>query len=138
MPDVFVLDACALIAFLNGEAGAERVSDLFERAIDGEVEIKILAINLCEVFYDGLRVGGEKAARMILETVGGLPIIVEREIDNFLIKYAGKFKVEENLSLADAFALALVKKVRGVLVSTDHHEFDSIVEKGVAQVFWVR
>ena len=41
MNGVFVLDACALIALLAGEPGAEKVRDIINDAVDGNVTLKI-------------------------------------------------------------------------------------------------
>lgn len=48
----YVLDASAMIAFLRGEQGAERVSEVLSNP--GNV-CCAHAINLCEVFYDTLQ-----------------------------------------------------------------------------------
>ena len=46
MSDTFILDACALIALLAGESGAENVRKIIQDAIDGNVIVKINQINL--------------------------------------------------------------------------------------------
>ena len=51
MNTLFILDACALIALLAGEPGAEKVRNLIQDAIGGRVTIKINQINLLEVYY---------------------------------------------------------------------------------------
>ena len=59
---VYVLDACAVIALLYGEEGSEEVMALLE---EPENRCRIHALNLCEVFYDGLRRGNlSDAARV--------------------------------------------------------------------------
>jgi predicted nucleic acid-binding protein len=47
-------------------------------------------------------------------------------------------KVEERVSFADAFALALAERLSVPLVTTDHHEFDPIEEKGHFRFLWLR
>src|SRR5947209_8116006 len=49
-----VFDACAVIAMLRGEEGAETAASLL-----GEPKnlCRLHAVNLCEVYYDGLRRG---------------------------------------------------------------------------------
>ena len=51
MNSLFILDACALIALLAGEKGAEKVRDIIQDAIDGKITVKINQINLLEVYY---------------------------------------------------------------------------------------
>jgi PIN domain nuclease of toxin-antitoxin system len=45
----FVLDACALIAYLNDEEGAVHVETRLLEATDGKAAVFISAINVCEV-----------------------------------------------------------------------------------------
>ena len=46
----YILDACALIAVLNKEDGAEFVRDLIDKANDNAVSISMNIINLLEVY----------------------------------------------------------------------------------------
>jgi predicted nucleic acid-binding protein len=46
--------------------------------------------------------------------------------------------VEERISFADAFALALAERLNIPLVTTDHHEFDAIERKGHFRFMWLR
>jgi PIN domain nuclease of toxin-antitoxin system len=47
----YVLDACALVAVLKGENGAEAVDDLFQRAVQGDAALSMSIVNLLEVYY---------------------------------------------------------------------------------------
>jgi len=51
LSDTFILDACALIALLAGEPGAETVKRIIQNAINGDITVKINQINLLEVYY---------------------------------------------------------------------------------------
>ena len=51
MKSVFILDACAVIALLAGEQGAENVKALVQDAIEEKITIKMNQINLLEVYY---------------------------------------------------------------------------------------
>ncbi len=44
--EIYVLDACALIAFFNDEPGAEKMETLLERAALHEVTIVMSVVNL--------------------------------------------------------------------------------------------
>ena len=46
MNDIFILDACALIALLAGENGAENVKRIIQDAVNGDITVKINQINL--------------------------------------------------------------------------------------------
>ena len=47
MSNLFILDACALIALLNAEAGGEKVKTLLE---DTENEIYMHLVTLCKIY----------------------------------------------------------------------------------------
>ena len=136
--DIYVLDACALIVFFNDECGAEKVSQLFEEADLGQIDLIMSVVNLCEVLYDRLKAKEPEAALDLLEDVRLLPISIYRNIGDDLLAEASKFKVEWEVSLADAFALGLARLMEGKLISTDHHELDVIDESGLIQFYWLR
>jgi uncharacterized protein len=134
----YVIDACALIALVNREPGHEVVIDLLRKAEEGTVTACMHAVNLCEVFYDCLRTSGARTADTLLKTIDGMPLIIVDRIDNRLLREAGKIKVAERLSLADAFAAGLANMLNALLVTADHHEFETIAEKGMVKVHWIR
>lgn len=57
MNDVYVLDACSIIAFLAEESGAEKVKELFYQSAENKIELIMNKINLLEVYYDIYKVG---------------------------------------------------------------------------------
>jgi len=136
--DIYILDACALIAYFNDEDGAENISQLFEEANLGQIDLIISVVNLCEVFYDRLKAKDAEIALDFFEDIKLLPVSICRNIGDDLIAEASKFKVEWKVSLADAFALGLARLMGGKLVSTDHHEFDVIAESGLVKFYWLR
>ncbi|GHT89516.1 hypothetical protein FACS1894137_18900 [Spirochaetia bacterium] len=82
----YVLDACALIAVLNAEEGAEKVRDLLEKADNGEVAVLMHRANLLEVYYDRWKAISVKVAEYTLRTIHASPIkIVEPDSDVFLL-----------------------------------------------------
>ena len=74
-----VLDACALIAFLNNEPGSEVVAAVLQEAPSVEISV----VNLLEIAYDAVRRSGDpQSAREILDTVQQLPINIHWDIAN--------------------------------------------------------
>jgi PIN domain nuclease of toxin-antitoxin system len=51
----YILDACALIAYLNKEPEALKVKLLFERTDTEDIFIFISVFNLVEVYYDFIK-----------------------------------------------------------------------------------
>ncbi|MCL2125584.1 MAG: PIN domain-containing protein [Oscillospiraceae bacterium] len=60
----YVLDACALLALLRNEPGADIVADALNAAVNGDAEIIMNKVNLLEVYYDLYRaLGKDKQTR---------------------------------------------------------------------------
>jgi uncharacterized protein len=131
----YCLDACAVIAYLRGEPGAEILKGIIE---DPRSLLAMHVCNLGEVYYDFLRADGVEASQTAWTNTLELPLELRRDVDDAFIKRVGTIKVEERVSFADAFALALSERLRVPLVTTDHHEFDSIAQKGRLQFLWLR
>ena len=58
MKKVYVLDACALIAFLNDEVGAQFVETLLSEATAQDVDLVMNRVNLLEIYYGVYRDDG--------------------------------------------------------------------------------
>ena len=95
------LDACAVIAYLRNEAGAEVLKELIERPTT------FLAMHVCnlgEVYYDFFRDDGLTAAQTAWTNTLALPLLLRRDADDAFVQRVGVIKVEEHISFADAFA----------------------------------
>ena len=117
------LDACAVIAYLRQEAGAEVLKEIIERP---NTFLAMHVCNLGEVYYDFFRDDGLAAAQTAWANALALPLALRRDADDTFIQRVGVIKVAERVSFADAFALALAERVHVPLITTDHHEFDAI------------
>ena len=133
--DAFVLDACAVIAYLNAEPGGDRV-----KALIGDNRNRVLMhyINLGEVYYGFRRSEGEQKASDVLNKLLDLPVEYVTVVTLDLLKHAGKFKSEHRISYADAFVLALAETEQVQIVTSDHHEFDLVEAAGQMKFFWIR
>ncbi len=130
-----VLDACALIAFLNDEPGAEVVAAILKEI----PSVEMSAVNLLEIAYDAIRTSGDpQAGRKLLDVIDQLPIKIHWQIDDQVFHLAARFKASFRISLADAFALGLAQTLNAALVSSDHHEFDHLEANGSARFIWIR
>ena len=131
-----VFDACAVIAMLRGEKGAELVVSLL-----GEPDNRcwIHAVNLCEVYYDSIRRGDTADAARLEKLLTQSGLNVETEIPQSLWESAGRLKATfRRVSLADCFALAFALGEDATLVTSDHHEFDPIAATGICPVQFIR
>jgi predicted nucleic acid-binding protein len=129
------LDACAVIAYLRQEPGSEVLKEIIERP---NTFLAIHVCNLGEVYYDFFRDDGLTAARTAWTNALALPLALRRDTDDPFIQRVGVIKVEERVSFADAFALALAERLSVPLVTTDHHEFDAVEQKGHFRFLWLR
>jgi hypothetical protein len=95
------LDACAVIAYLRNETGAEVLKEMIERPTTFLV---MHVCNLGEVYYDFFRDDGLTAAQTAWTKTLALPLTLRRDADDAFIQRVGVMKVEERISFADAFA----------------------------------
>jgi hypothetical protein len=116
------LDACAVIAYLQNEtrgSGSQR-DDRGAHDLLGDACLQSQGGLLGLFRSDGL------------PAVSTAWVTTLRDADDLFMQRVGILKVEERISCADAFALALVLADRPTipLMTTDHHEFDAVEQKG--------
>lgn len=133
---IYVLDACALIAFFRDEPGGDKLEALFAQA--PEKQFIIHSVNVGEIYYDTLRTSGITQATSIFKDIQSLPIKIVWSIDESLLVAVGRFKTQCRISYADAYVLALADREKACVISTDHHEFDAVDESGVVAFEWIR
>ena len=138
MIPLYILDACALIAFLRKETGWEQVKNILLQAHEKTVVLHMHSFNLLEVYYDIYRSIGKEKADEELALIKLLPITLNAYLADDIFLEAGRLKATYKISLADAVVLAETNVTKGILVTADHHEFDVIEEKESIKFFWIR
>jgi len=138
MKKVYVLDACALIAFLNDEEGAQLVEALLSEASVQNVHIVMNRVNLLEIYYGVYRDDGIQEANSVIERILNLPLTINDTLTDNVFYEAGKLKAENKISLADAIAIGEANARGAELVTCDHHEFDVLVEEEKMTAYWIR
>jgi len=134
----YILDACALIALLRNEPGADKVAAAFNAANSGEAKIIMHKVNLLEVFYDIYRSLGRAKAELILSEIKKRPVEINAEITDEIFNEAGRLKSSYKISLADSIALAQTIALDGEILTADHHEFDAIEGRENIRFLWIR
>lgn len=124
-----------MIAYLRDEEGADIVEQFL---LDEETSCYAHAINVCELYYDFLRVSNRETALTAVVDLQAVGLIIHEEVDSALWQLAGDYKASQRLSLADCFALALTNQLNGELITSDHHEFDPIQARGLASIRFFR
>jgi predicted nucleic acid-binding protein len=138
MNDLYVLDACALIALLRNEDGAEIVEGVFRKALEDGTTIVMNKLNLLEVYYDTCRLYDKETADKVLENIKQLPIVIQSELTDEVLKEAGRLKSSYRISIADSVALGEALVSGGTLLTSDHHEFDVIEKSESIKLHWIR
>lgn len=128
-----VLDSYALLAFLFGERGHQRVLDLLQRMAAASQALLVAAPNWAEVRYVSQRKVGAARWGEAREKLLGLPLDII-PADQTLAEIAGEIKATRRMSLADCFAAALARQRRAELYTGDP-EFRQ-VEKDIS-IIWL-
>lgn len=128
-----VLDAYALIAFLENEPGADAVRSLILKAEAGSLKLAMSVVNLGEVWYAIARTTSADTADRYIQEIQGMAIEIV-DVDWALARQAAAFKASERVSFADCFAAALTKQREGALVTGDP-EFKALVRE--IEIAWL-
>ena len=114
----YVIDSYSLLAYAENEKGADAVGDIIKKALDDQAEIFLCVINWGEMYYIALQEGGKERAELYKYTFAQYPITIV-EANKELTLLAAAFKAFNKISYADAFAAALAKDKKAVLVTGD-------------------
>lgn len=130
-----VLDASAMIAFLQGEPGADVVEDVL---MDAGKQKFAHVINLCEMYYHFLRQNDEATAESAVTTMMGLKVINRDDMDGAFWREVGKLKRAQTLSLGGCFCVAMAMRFGAEVVTSDHHEMNALVLLGLCPILFIR
>lgn len=131
----FVLDSYAVLAFLEGAEGHERVRGLLQKALVGRCELFMSTINLGEVLYITERERGLPKAQEVLARIDELPIKVI-DVNRAHTLTASHIKAQWPIAYADCFAIALAKLQDATIVTGDP-EFRPLGAASVVPIAWL-
>lgn len=115
----FVMDAWALLAFLQGEEpAASRVREVIEAAQDGTARLFVSIINIGEVYYRVGKTHSSKEADSVLADLYLLPMEILSADDDTVLS-AARLKMAHTLSYADAFAAVTAQQKDATLLTGD-------------------
>ena len=134
----YVVDACALIAYLFDEEGASLFETLLVQARNNELTMIMHMANVGEVYYDIVKRNDVITAQETYEEVKQLPIRFEDRISDDMVYNIGEVKTTFRISYADAFAVAQTMLSHAELLTTDHKEFAPLEKAGVINIMWLR
>ena len=116
----FVVDANAAFGLPFGYL-------FWRRCLESAIIAHALAhvVNLCEVFYDFHRAGGQENAISALKDLALAGVVESAEISTLYWQTVGTLKsIHKRVSLADCFLIALADQRGATVLTADHHEFD--------------
>lgn len=128
-----ILDAHALLVFLERETGFEKVENFLNSASEKDNYLLMTSVNYGEVYYIVLRECGQDKADEIEKIIKTMPIeIVDVNIQ--LAKEAACLKAIKKISYADCFSAALAKIHRGEVITGDR-EFKAVENE--VKIAWI-
>jgi predicted nucleic acid-binding protein len=128
-----VLDAYSLIAYLEGEKGADAMIEIFKSARDSGKDLLLSMVDWGEVYYIVLREQGRKRADEISHLISTLPIEIV-PIDLKITRQAAEYKASKKMSYADCFAASTAKRHKAELVTGDE-EFRQVENE--LKIVWI-
>jgi predicted nucleic acid-binding protein len=135
---IYILDACALIALLKREAGADVIRNFINLAEHGEIAIYMSMVNLLEVGYGFAPEKSTAEMAKMWDFIYSLPIMFIDTISDAVFQEAVRLKTRYRVSVGDVFGLATAATPGGSFVSSDHHDLDRIDHAEPDLLFWFR
>ena len=117
-PEVFLFDTSAILTLIEREPGRDRVRELIEAAMRGELALHACFVSLTEVQYLVTYRRGPAAAAETIAELKALPVQWLHS-DDALCGSAAEIKSGHTLSFADAFVAAAALRLGAVLVHKD-------------------
>jgi predicted nucleic acid-binding protein len=133
MTRTYVLDASAVLDFVEDGPGADRIERLFKEAHQQRTPLLMSVVNWGEVFYYSWQIRGEEAARKTIAGLARLPLELV-PVDALQSVDAGEIKARHKIPYVDCLAAALALGRKAVLVTADR-DFEKLGRR--VQVLWL-
>lgn len=136
---MIVIDSSAMLAYLRGETGGDVIRNLLAEDID----VCAHATNLCEVYYDFLRNSDAATALNAIECLKADGIIERNDMDftfwrDIATVIGTQRKLGSRIALGDAFGIALARRENADFYTSDRGELESIHERGLCKIEFIR
>ena len=131
----YILDSYPLLAYLEAEAGSDRVKQLLTAAKARKCHLYMCVVNLGEVMYIVERERGLSAAQDTLTRIDELPIAIINA-DRTVTLAAAHLKMDCPIAYADCFAAAVAQLLNAILVTGDS-EFSKIKAEHNVHIEWI-
>jgi PIN domain nuclease of toxin-antitoxin system len=131
-----VLDASAVVAFVQAAPGGPAVRSILERAERDATPCPMTTVNWGEVLYRIEQLEGAAAVASLIEKLDGMPILLV-DVGRDLTVRAAALKASRGLGYADAYCAALALTLEAPILTCDA-DFDSLEHDGLLEVLRVR
>ena len=129
-----VLDASAVLDFVEGGPGGKRVEQLFKDALGKRSRVLMSVVNWGEVFYHSWQEQGEESARRTLASLSRLPLELV-PVDLVQSLQAGEIKARHKIPYVGCIAAGLAILQQAVLVTSDR-DFEKLGRR--VEILWIR
>ena len=129
----FLFDSHALLAFFQGEKGAEVVLKFLKKSNKNGIEPLICVINLGEILYLTKRRFGDAKKIEILGRIHQLSFNII-PATNDLVFEAAEIKADYPISYADSFAVACAREQSAEIITGDP-DFKKV--EHLAKIHWI-
>ena len=124
---VFVLDSSAVLRYIDGEAGAERVKEIFRVCLAGKAKMCVSALQWGEIAGELRKRLGAETGRRVLESL--LPLELEVIVASAQRAVnAAALRVERKIAYADAFVLELAEDSPHHIIVTADYDFQVVAD----------
>lgn len=113
-----MLDASAVLDFLEDGPGAERITQLVREARRSSTPLLMSVLNWGEVFYQLWQRRGEESAKTTMADLARLPIQLV-PVDESQVLKAAEFKTVNKIPYVDCVAAALSALSKATLITAD-------------------
>lgn len=134
MTKTCVLDASAILDFLEAGPGFGIVERLLKEGLQQKRTVLVASMNWGEVFYHLWQKRGEDKARHTIAALSRLPLQIV-PVDVALGLKAAEVKALHKIPYVDCVAAALAESLRATLVTSDR-DFEKLGRR--VQILWTR
>jgi predicted nucleic acid-binding protein len=124
---VYVLDSSAVLRYIDGEAGGDRVNAIFKTVVQRRAEMCIPALQWGEIAGELRKRLGPTEGMRVLESLVPLELDVvpaggERAV------HAATLRMDHHIAYADAFALDLAMDSPDHILVTADYDFKAVAD----------
>ncbi|HXM21481.1 MAG TPA: type II toxin-antitoxin system VapC family toxin [Terriglobales bacterium] len=133
MSKTYVLDANAVLDFVESGAGSQKVERLLHEALRQQSLALVSVMNWGEVFYLLWQRRGEEKARQTIASLSPFPLEIV-PVDLLQALKAAEIKALHKMAYVDCVAAALAE-LRGAVLVTSDRDFEKLGRR--VQVLWL-